>query len=393
MSDVNLVFTVNSVSSTFTVDTTTVNVTPNTTAINMFAGYAAYPPNGVTGNSQVLFNDAGLFGGDSGFTYDKSIQTASVKNLQISNSVNLGSISNVSISGGTAGQYIASDGVGGIVFDTLTPGGLSGQLQFNDANNFGGIANVTFTNGNLSLGNVANVKLQGGTNGYVLQTDGVGNLTWTAQIAGEPGNGSPGGANTQIQYNNAGLFGGSSGFTFDNTSNTLAVENITANNVTGTLALSSQQEITTLGSLTSLTVEGTTKIQQGKEKVTIVGTAPSGSINFDVLNQAIVYYTANAIGNISLNIRGNSTATFNSMTSVGESVTITTLIPVGSTVYTPTQLSIDSVNVSPRWSSNVSPTSPGVPSTLANTTVSYTYTIIKTASNTYSVLSSFTGYK
>lgn len=54
-----------------------------------------------------------------------------------------------------------------------------------------------------------------GTSGQVLQTDGNGNLSWVAQSGG---GGTPGGANTQVQYNNGGAFGGSAGFTFDGTS-------------------------------------------------------------------------------------------------------------------------------------------------------------------------------
>lgn len=53
-----------------------------------------------------------------------------------------------------------------------------------------------------------------GTAGQVLQTDGAGNLSWITNSAG----GIPGGANTQVQYNNGGVFGGSVGFTFDGTS-------------------------------------------------------------------------------------------------------------------------------------------------------------------------------
>ena len=66
----------------------------------------------------------------------------------------------------------------------------------------------------LNLGNVPNVKLHGGTNGYFLQTDGNGNLSWSA-AGGGGGNGVPGGANTQLQYNNAGNFGGISTVTYD----------------------------------------------------------------------------------------------------------------------------------------------------------------------------------
>ena len=86
--------------------------------------------------------------------------------------------------------------------------------------------------GNLTIP-VGNIHILGGTNGYVLQTDGTGNLTWTAQTGGS-GNGTPGGANTQVQYNDAGVFGGTAGFTFDKTSNALSVPGtITASNFVG----------------------------------------------------------------------------------------------------------------------------------------------------------------
>jgi hypothetical protein len=97
---------------------------------------------------------------------------------------------------------------------TGVAGGNLGELQYNNGI-LSGIPNVTYISGNLSLGSIANVKLGGGTNGYVLQTDGAGNLDWTAMTGGGGGNGTPGGANTQIQYNDSGAFGGASGFTFN----------------------------------------------------------------------------------------------------------------------------------------------------------------------------------
>ena len=80
---------------------------------------------------------------------------------------------------------------------------------------------------NINLGNVSNIHIDGGINGYFLQTDGLGNLTW-AQAGGGGGNGEPGGANTQVQYNNSGNFGGSSTFVFNKTNNTLTTTNIIA---------------------------------------------------------------------------------------------------------------------------------------------------------------------
>jgi hypothetical protein len=51
-------------------------------------------------------------------------------------------------------------------------------------------------------------------NGYYLQTDTNGVLSWAA--GGGGGGGSPGGSNTQVQFNNAGTFGGDAAFTFVN---------------------------------------------------------------------------------------------------------------------------------------------------------------------------------
>lgn len=53
-----------------------------------------------------------------------------------------------------------------------------------------------------------------GTNGYFLQTDGVGNLTWAAS-GGGGGGGSVAGSNTQVQFNDAGSFGAAAAFTYD----------------------------------------------------------------------------------------------------------------------------------------------------------------------------------
>lgn len=125
------------------------------------------------------------------------------------------------------------------------PGGLNTQLQFNSNGAFGGIPNVTYNGNILTLGDASTVNIGGGINGYFLQTDGAGNLTWAAG-GGGGGNGSPGGANTQVQFNDAGTFGGDSGFTYDKNTNTLNVENIAAGNspddtvnVTGNLTVTS----------------------------------------------------------------------------------------------------------------------------------------------------------
>ena len=138
---------------------------------------------------------------------------------------------------------------------TSDPAGSNTQIQYNNNGQLGASAALTFnastgatTATNIvasvsaNLGDVGNVTITGGTNGYVLQTDGSGVLSWTAQSGGS-GNGSPGGANTQVQFNNAGAFGGDAGFTYDIDNDLLEaihvggeggnISNVTYANITG----------------------------------------------------------------------------------------------------------------------------------------------------------------
>ena len=136
-----------------------------------------------------------------------------------------------------ANSYLYSNGTSIIT----PPSGSNTQVQYNNNGNFGASSSFTFNSStntvavtnlvvnNISnLGNVENVKILGGLNGYFLQTDGTGNLTWTQGGNGGGGNGTPGGANTQVQFNDGGSFGGDSGFTYDKNTNTLHVDNISA---------------------------------------------------------------------------------------------------------------------------------------------------------------------
>jgi len=89
-------------------------------------------------------------------------------------------------------------------------------------------------NGELSLDDPSHLAMGGGLNGYFLQTDGAGNLSWVA--GGGSGNGTVGGSNTQVQFNNGGSFAGSANFTFDGTTvsvtgNIDATGDISANNI------------------------------------------------------------------------------------------------------------------------------------------------------------------
>jgi len=68
------------------------------------------------------------------------------------------------------------------------------------------------------------LPVDAGTNTYVLTTNGSGVTSWAAPGGG---GGTPGGSDTQIQYNNAGAFGGITGATSDGTNVTLTSPRIT----------------------------------------------------------------------------------------------------------------------------------------------------------------------
>ena len=132
---------------------------------------------------------------------------------------------------------------------------------------------------------------------------------------------------------------------------------------------------------------GASKIEQVAEKITNSATAFTGTINFDVITQSIFNATSNASGNWTLNVRGNSSNTLNSIMDTGESITVVTIVPQGGTAYYNSTFKIDGSSVTPKWQGGSAPTE-------GNTSSSdtYSYTIIKTADATFTVLASQTQF-
>lgn len=69
-------------------------------------------------------------------------------------------------------------------------------------------------------------RLQAGTNVTLTQ-----NADSSITIAASGGGGSPGGSNTQVQFNNSGAFGGDAGLTYNSTTNQLNTDSIVMNNI------------------------------------------------------------------------------------------------------------------------------------------------------------------
>jgi hypothetical protein len=118
-----------------------------------------------------------------------------------------------------------------------------------------------------------------------------------------------------------------------------------------------------------------------EEKITISATAATGTINFDVITQQILYYTTSASANYTLNIRGDGTTTLNSLMATGETITLVFMNTNGATAYYQTALTIDGTSVTPKWQTGTAPTGGN-----ASSIDVYALTIIKTGSAAFTVL-------
>lgn len=141
------------------------------------------------------------------------------------------------------------------------------------------------------------------------------------------------------------------------------------------------------GSFTTLSVSSYGNIKALLETATITASSPSAITNFDVVTQAVQYYTTNNTNNFTLNVRGNSTTTLTSILAIGQSVTISLMVTNGTTAYYPTAFQIDGATLTPKWQSGYAPTAGN-----ASSIDMYTYAIVKTAASTYTVLASQTRY-
>jgi hypothetical protein len=136
------------------------------------------------------------------------------------------------------------------------------------------------------------------------------------------------------------------------------------------------------------TFSSTMKVQQTLEKITISATASTGTINFDTLTQATLYYTTDASGNFTLNFRGDGSTSLNTVMATDEALTVVFMSTQGATAYYNSAVTIDGSSVTPKWQGGTAPTSGN-----ASGIDSYVYSIIKTGSATFTVLASQTQFK
>lgn len=141
------------------------------------------------------------------------------------------------------------------------------------------------------------------------------------------------------------------------------------------------------------TFTGTSSVISSKfvnalEGVTVSATAATGTINYDVTTQSVIYYTSNASANWTVNFRASSGTSLNTAMATGESITVVFLVTQGSTAYYNNAVTVDGTSVTPKWQNGSAPTSGNVSSIDA-----YSYTIVKTGSAAFTVFASQVQFK
>ena len=135
-----------------------------------------------------------------------------------------------------------------------------------------------------------------------------------------------------------------------------------------------------------VTVDGTLKINEVIEKAVPINST-TGTINFYFLEQSIINFLQDQTANRTINFGGDGSTSLNSMLSNNESVTCSILMPQGATPYYLNAYQVDGSSVTPKWSGGSAPTAGN-----ASGIDVYSFTIIKTASATFTVLGSQTQY-
>jgi hypothetical protein len=159
---------------------------------------------------------------------------------------------------------------------------------------------------------------------------------------------------------------------------------LTVPNFDGTIATLTGTETLFFKTLQAPTINLPT-IASPIETVSINASSPSATINQYVQSGAVIYYTSNATNNFTWNVAAENDVSINTWLATGRAVTIVLLVTNGATAYYPSAITIDGTSVTPKYVGGTAITAGN-----ANSIDSYTMTIIKTASATYTVLLSQT---
>jgi hypothetical protein len=147
--------------------------------------------------------------------------------------------------------------------------------------------------------------------------------------------------------------------------------------------------ITPKGDLGRITLNGESKIFGVFENATISTTFIT-TFTYDVLTQAVYFQNVNLGADFTVNLRGNASNTLNSALAIGESATVALITKQGNTTFFNNVVQVDgtTTGVTLVYQGGSAPTTGN-----ASSNDVYTYTAIKTAASTYTILSAQTQFK
>lgn len=383
-----------------------VSASSNVTAPNVTATGNLYTSNNievskdarVTGNANITanLNLVGNLNGSNIFAQNSVInEDLTANNISTGFFANVGGNLNVSGNASISGNTAISGSL------NLSGNATANFLTLTNTANIGANINVT---GNSRVSGNSTVTGNLAVNGNITAN---GRLTVVGSVSGASftGNGSGlssiTGANVTGTVANA-AYAIDANFANTSTSATSATTAIRA----GTVTTNAQPNITSVGTLSSLSVSGgasfnSTVTIAGNlnsssstqftrdiiENVSVTGAALTGTVQVDLLGPSLKYYTNNPTANWSFNFRGNSTVPTSSYLSPGKAVTNTLLVPQGSTAYYVSSVRIDGTPVSVKWLGGAPPTTGN-----RNSIDVYTFTIMMIGVGSYVVYGSLTKY-
>ena len=263
-----------------------------------------------------------------------------------------------------------------------------------------------------------------GTSGYVLTSNGAGAPTWAANAATVSITDDTTTNSTRYPLFSAITTGNinteytsSTKFQFNPSTGTLTTTNVSTGALTATGTTTLATSLTGLAKLTSgvvstatagtdyvapatattftatQTFNGSSSVlaavfANAAETTTVSATAATGTINYDVTTQSVLYYTSNASANWTVNFRASSGTSLNTLMSTGQTMTVVFAVTQGSTAYYNNAVTIDGTSVTPKYQGGTAWSSGN-----ASGIDVYTYTIIKTGSATFTVLAAQTQFK
>jgi hypothetical protein len=130
-------------------------------------------------------------------------------------------------------------------------------------------------------------------------------------------------------------------------------------------------------------------LNDAAEVATVSATAATGTIAYDITTQSVLYYTSNASANWTVNFRGSSGTSLDTLMSTGQSMTVAFLVTQGATAYYNSAVQVDGTT------SGVTTVWLGGAPTAGNASGidSYRFLLLKTGSATFTILASVTQFK